>query len=589
MKTYAYFNIDDDALDYYEDCNVFKMFDFFRWVPHEFMKHIELTEYGDTLKKFEQNPTIERSLAICWQSLDPRFLYFSTPQLISVREKVVEADYHWTVFGELFDAILTNQMIGWEIYDESSPFQMRMEGFAERYEAQSMERQRACLNRLSDLVANMKASFEPDGYLLKSDAIIFTHLSVGLILLLERIEKRQSERQEELIADALRILKTPRIEHSWYEDNEFMLSIETSAKLAELLLWSKLAQSNYVASNHERVLKCARNAYSLCKDADDFLYDVLSDEDESMSSPDVDDWFVGALHGTYPALETRGVGYHLVEFILPMETTVEAFDILLDEDSRGTDLKQLAEFCRFFRDIEAPFLLRSRHTPEEEFSNESWYTDARESWNVARGIVVNKMRSDDRIKELRRDADYKIEDRLRLYFFGDAWDRLPHKARAALTSADREYENGRGRRQGIFEDLWLATREVLVEVLLKPYNAFAASQKELKSFAALAPAPSEHKDLPQIVQNLFYAPLFEDYLKQSFNDIDKSFIKELEKPFGKLNKLRNDAVHADRAAYRRNEFDGEVHETYAEFLGVGRPGILPGLMRLHSKSKPHTV
>ena len=123
---------------------------------------------------------------------------------------------------------------------------------------------------------------------------------------------------------------------------------------------------------------------------------------------------------------------------------------------------------------------------------------------------------------------------------------------------------------------------------MEPYNAFSAAQKEqreIKSLAALALSLDDDKDLNDIVQDLYYAPLFEDYLTQTFNDGDKVFIKGLEKPFRKLNNLRNDAVHANRPAYKRNRFDRDIRETYAEFLGIGRNGILPRLMRLHTKGK----
>ena len=204
---------------------------------------------------------------------------------------------------------------------------------------------------------------------------------------------------------------------------------------------------------------------------------------------------------------------------------------------------------------------------------------------LPRGMALQKMSPDALADALAAIRDKEAETRLRLYFFGDTWDSLPDKARAALISADREYENAHGRRQGIFEDLWQAAREILVETLVKSYNAFSAAQKEqreIKSFAALALALDDDKDLNDIVQDLYYAPLFEDYLRQTFNEDDKAFIKGLEKSFGNLNRLRNDTVHANRPAYKRNRFKRDIHETYAEFLGIGRNGILPRLMRLRS-------
>ena len=155
------------------------------------------------------------------------------------------------------------------------------------------------------------------------------------------------------------------------------------------------------------------------------------------------------------------------------ENTFKAFDTLIDEDSRDTDWTQLANYCRFFAKfwhlLSIP--VKSKHIPEQETVGESWA--------MAHGILLNKMSNDDRIKELRRNKDYQIEDRLRLYFFGKTWDSLPAKARAALISADREFENPRGRRPIIFDHLRHAARATMVESLWKPYREFLRGKAQV--------------------------------------------------------------------------------------------------------------
>ena len=493
----------------------------------------ERRAYESILDKFERSPSIEDSLIICWQPLG-----------------VVE--------------------------------RMRKNDVSRDEIAAIRENQKSYLLRLPEILEKMET--EPDGYILDREAAIFVHLSVGIVLLSRLVEQQQTERQWEWIDDALRVINMPKTESStpFHEQTRFPRTIPLSYKMAKALIWSMSASRLFADYKYEEALRCYCEVVSLFSDANERIFDWLEYGDTLSAE---------ALH--YELIpDDDGIGSNLLEDehgdidvvkfpldLFHLENAVKAFDALIDEGSRDTNWTQVAEHCRFFAKnwhlLSIP--VESKHIPEQETVSESWA--------IAHGIVLNMMSNDDRIKELRREKDYQIEDRLRLYFFHEAWDSLPVKARAALISADREYESPRGRRQGVFEDLWLVAREILVETLVKSYNAFSAAQKEqreIKSFAALALALDDDKDLNDIVQDLYYAPLFEDYLRQTFNEDDKEFIKGLEKRFRNLNRLRNDTVHANRPAYKKNNFERDIRETYAEFLGIGRNGILPRLMRLRS-------
>ena len=496
----------------------------------------ERRAYESILDKFERSPTFDGSWIICWQPL-------------SVAERLVRYD-------------------------------------VEEYEEDAFRKnQKSYFRRLSKVLEQTKAkiSGEPDGYILDRDAAIFIQLSVGLILLARQVEGGQSERQWEWLDDALRVINLPKTESiiPFYEKAKYPRISLLSTKIAESLIWSMLAHRGFAQGEYERSLMFYRKAVDYFEEINRNILGWVYEGELP------DDWLDDDSFEDILEDESDAMGYQIkLSFdIFRLPRAVKAFDALIDEDSRNTNWTQVAEHCRFFAKnwhlLSIP--VKSKHIPKQETVGESWA--------IAHGIVLNRMSNDDRIKELQRDRDYQIEDRLRLYFFGDTWDSMPEKACAALISADREYENVRGRRQGVFEDLWLATREILVETLLKSYNAFNAAQKEqreIKSLAALALALDDDKDLNDIVQDLYYAPLFEDYLAQTFNDGDKTFIKSLEKPFRNLNNLRNDTVHANRSAYKRNSFEHDIHETYAEFLGIGRNGILPRLMRLHPKANKNS-
>ena len=107
-------------------------------------------------------------------------------------------------------------------------------------------------------------------------------------------------------------------------------------------------------------------------------------------------------------------------------------------------------------------------------------------WNHASVLTRLRMSPNELVEALRKAEDKKIEDRLRLYFFPEQWNILPAKARAALISADREYENPRGRRPIIFDHLRHAVRAIMVETLWKAYHEFLrtkASDGGLKSLS----------------------------------------------------------------------------------------------------------
>ena len=435
----------------------------------------------------------------------------------------------------------------------------------QQFNAQFIDIPKGTLDHLVQVcVANRKPRIEPDADMEDMDAIIYVHLAVGLALLLEKTEDGQSERFSELIDDASRIVKrrnTGSIK-SLPDGCMFPLHIEKSMELMEVLIACKLFHRSFNEGKFMDALNFLKDASELAAHTD--LWGFGLDDEYP-----------------FPTIGTSYSGGDLIAFLVPEQKAVDAFEFLYEENSRDTEWKQLTSHCKAFQHIYEDLATDSVSVFRVEMF--SW-----DFWQLAHMLASQRISRDELVDVLAQMREKETETRLRLYFFGDTWDRLPDKARAALISADREYGNARGRRQGVFEDLWLATREILVETLLKSYNAFSAAQKEqreIKSFAALALALDDDKDLNDIVQDLYYDPLFEDYLREAFNEDDRTFIKGLEKRFGNLNRLRNDTVHANRPAYKQNNFERDIRETYAEFLGIGSNGILPRLMRLHSDGK----
>ena len=498
--------------------------------------------YEAFLTDFVRSPSIEGSFAICWQPL-------------SVIQRLKRAD---------------------------------------ATEAKTLlEYQKSYLQRLPKIFEQAKAriAIEPDGYILDRNAAILIHLSVGLILLAEQVEGGQSERQWEWLDDALRVFRMTETQSipPFYEQAKYPRTITLSYEIAKALMLSKSANRLFHQHKYEEAL----NTYSVALFgmwiANNDIFRWWNDEDEL---PDdkrttefvIDNAFESDLLEDEDGEPLSGIRYwDIPKGIFDFENSVRAFDALIDENARNTNWTVVANCCEilsgFWYLLSIP--VSSEHIPERESGSASW--------NIAQGMALQKLSPDALADALAAIRDKEAETRLRLYFFGDTWDSLPDKARAALISADREYENGRGRRPIIFDHLRHAARAVVVEVLAKPYQEFLRSKAdiEIKSFSVQSTIVDieddrSRLDLRPLIKSLFDASHFGEFIDaSSLSSADKGFVKNRVR--GKLlylNGVANTANHNHSRTYR--SFERDIRETYAEFLGIGRNGILPRLMRLRS-------
>ena len=494
--------------------------------------------YEAFLTDFESSPSIEDSFAICWQPL-------------SVIQRAVRAD---------------------------------------ATEAKTLlEYQKSYLRRLPNILEQTKAriAIEPDGYILDRDAAILIHLSVGLILLAEQVEGGQSERQWEWLDDALQIFRMPETESvvPFYEETKFPRTISLSYEIAKALMLTKSANRFFNQHKYEDALRHYSTALLGIWIANNDIFRWWSDEDELSDEKRHTEFVIenafedGLLENEEGEPLSGGLDlWRMFRSVVEFENAIKAFDALVDEDSRDTDWTQLANYCWFFSKnwhlLSLP--VESKHIPEQETVSESW--------TIAHGIVLNMMSNDDRIKELRRNRDYQIEDRLRLYFFGETWHDLPDKARAALISADREYENTLGRRPIIFDHLRHAARAIMVESLWKPYREFlrdkaASGLKDLSNLQQVRQIIEDDQSEPDLAP-LVNSPHFDEFLGTISGDT--KFVRRLPDKLLDLNEWANKVSHEHHWGYKG--FEGQIRDTYAEFLGIGRNGILPRLMRLHPKA-----
>ena len=415
------------------------------------------------------------------------------------------------------------------------------------------------LDRMSVLVDKKMPRIMPDptyGDLDDVDAVTFVHLAVGNALLLEKVENRQSERFWELLDDALRIIKIrSRIGYTLDDNYEFSSHMEKSESLLEELIYCKQFHRCFTERNYMQALDFLKDASKLASDTED----------------------CGFGEDYYSELEAPYAGYHLVVHVVPEQKAVDAFKFLYEENSKDTDWKLLASYCRDFKFIYED--LASDSVSVFGVAMLSW-----DFWPLAHMLASQRLSRDEFLETLTGAREKESETRLRLYFFGEAWDNLPEKARAALISADREYESVRGRRPIIFDHLRHAARAIMVESLWKPYREFLRGKaanglkdpSDLKQVRQIIDDDQSEPDLAPLVKS----PYFDEFLGTISEDT--KFVRRLPEKLLGLNDWANKVSHEHHWGYKG--FEGQVRETYAEFLGIGRNGILPRLMRLHPKA-----
>lgn len=419
------------------------------------------------------------------------------------------------------------------------------------------------LDRLSVLIAKNKPRIVPDptyGDLDDVNAVTFVHLAVGNALLLEEVENRQSERFWELLDDALRIIKIRNeIGYELSDDYDFSPYMEKSQALVEELIYCKQFHRNFNERKYMQALDSLKEASRLAS------YTEFWDFGEECAS----------------ALEVWDAGNNLLANIVPEQKAVDAFDYIYEEHSVTIDWGKLASYCNTFQRIYEDLSTESVYSSVLGESLNSWAF-----WPLARLLASQRISRDDLIETLRAMQGKEAEARLRLYFFRETWDSLPDKARASLISADREYENHGGRRPIIFDHLRHAARAIMVESLWKPYREFLRSKaadglKDLSDVRQVRQIIEDDQTEPDLAP-LVNAPHFEEFLNTVSEDT--RFIKRLPDKLRDLNEWANKVSHQHHWGYKG--FEGQLRETYAEFLGIGRNGILPRLMRLHPKDKP---
>lgn len=600
----------------------------------------DIVSYDELVDNFENLPAVEASYAICWQQLDalrrPDLDNWTEWEELDLSNKRIEILKSQSL--ERNDAQQINNLIMKDAQQAIERFQQEVEkaggdeSKADRSEiedvvnrmaqnagelAQLWKRQRQELDQLEDktrekyrekretfiqrldnLVMKYKPDAYGDDYALDKDAIVYVHLAVGLALHLEREEGR-GERFWELIESALRVIKMPKtISVQPWRDNERHLSdIAYSMLTAEALIWSCLFHKNFDDRKSEQALECFANAIQYSVHGWPRNAQTLRWVYGTSDSDEMDD-FIDSFYNDGYAINQA----HLVGFLVPPQKAADAFARIYRENSSRTSWGELSSLCesiaefyarRYTYDLEpdepdfSPDDLKCFRV-ESEFFASDWgleeTAEARTFWEMAKALASQRLSPGELVITLREAEEMKIEDRLRLYFFPEHWDKMPEKARHALVSADREYENHRGRRPIVLDHLREAARAVVFETLNKPYHNFLRREVPggLSDLKSIFEDDSDSYDLADLVKDLFDTPHFKAFLDYGqLSPEEKRFVNRLRGKLISLNGKANAANHEHRRSSA--DFDNDIRETYSEFLGIGRNGILPRLMQIYAK------
>jgi len=411
---------------------------------------------------------------------------------------------------------------------------------------------------------------------------MYAHVSAALATILERLDGTQTERFCEVVEEALALLQRPSTNDYDFEGPEFAFELFISNKLVEAFLWSKLIQKHYAYAEYERALECLFAASMRCVVADNDLYDN--------ENPRIDDWLAwesvhqvrvqgGKVLTPGPGILAAGAGFHLVAFLVPAQEAVDAFDQLLAASPDSVNWEVVARWCLVIQAIwEEP-----TPNPEVRSNPGKFKGSARDFWLVARGRVLQKMSPDALASLLHKIEGSQGEVRLRTYFFGDFWDKLPQAAKDHLINADRLFYSREGTDRSIFNELRLACEAVLDDILWEPYHRWLQN-RTLKDLRAVSAARDERPLgtlLGQMLQQLRPVPEFNQFVAEKYPTARQFIFKDLRQALDDLLKVRNLAEHPQRS--RPQSSLPEVQNMYRKFLGIGQSGILQQLLALEQE------
>jgi hypothetical protein len=274
---------------------------------------------------------------------------------------------------------------------------------------------------------------------------------------------------------------------------------------------------------------------------------------------------------------------------LEPQIPVDCFEALR-KGERILDPKNIAAICGLFATTYSNWWILDEDENEvKDADGNEWKVI--DFWHHASGWLEARLQPSDLRELLNEREDSASEKRLRTYFFGDElWAKLPERAKCSLISADRDWFGGSlARTEAVLNELKIATEELMHNGLWKPLEQWLEVQgskhRDLQDFLNLKAQLAEKRRLPTILdlERICRMSVTGAFLAENGVPLKERqwFIKELPRSLHHLRKARNRAEHESLGNWARQEIAGFV----AEFIGIGRPGVLPQLAKVLFQEK----
>ena len=229
-------------------------------------------------------------------------------------------------------------------------------------------------------------------------------------------------------------------------------------------------------------------------------------------------------------------------------------------------------------EIPAEHIFRARI--EEEDGNQIRWS---EFWHGAKAWASAQLSPSEYREMRRRDEQEASETRMEKYFFGKARSRLPERAQERIIDADILWTSSqRVNREALLNELQRATEEMCFAFIWHPLTEEkTASERLLTEIESrMATDKRQHPGVGDFIR-IAERRVFHEFLeRRKLNESEIQFLSEdLPVAMMQLRPARNSAEHD----MGRTIPEHEIEELYRKFLGIGRSGILPDLVRIGGK------
>ncbi|MDE2860129.1 MAG: hypothetical protein OYI31_00670 [Chloroflexota bacterium] len=205
-------------------------------------------------------------------------------------------------------------------------------------------------------------------------------------------------------------------------------------------------------------------------------------------------------------------------------------------------------------------------------------------WIRAKGWAAAQL-SPNEYREMRRQDDEDAsEQRLRRYFFGDIWEKLPEKTRESLVNVDNLwFSAARGTNVGsVLNELQVAAETMCYQYIWEPLRQTQGGQAVL-AFKARDAGLRDKGFFPTLSDYTWACrrPLFRILIDSANLDKDdRQFMNvELRRALTALRKPRDDIQHDPSIRMQRRDVEPFVRR----FLGIGQEGVLRRLGEIGPK------